>query len=226
LAIGVLPGFLLVWACATVPPEPTEDQDPNAPEIDAGFHPKRVQGDDEPATTPTAPATTSTTPPPRPTTPVADAAPITPSAPIAAHGDVVISEIMYDPTGPEPASEWFEVHNLAAEPRSLLGIVIQDGAGRTHTIAADVVVQPNGYAVLARDARVTSTVYDYGKGLIDTQGILLANGTTGALSLVGLDTVKYGLFNFTAANGQSAQLQPDNSWKLAAPTPAAPNAPR
>jgi hypothetical protein len=147
-----------------------------------------------------------------------DAAPPAPSAPRPAVGEVLITEVMYAPLTPEPTTEWFELHSLASSPRSLTGLTIKDGSGRTQTIAPNVVLAPGAYVVLARttagaiSAKVPAGViaYEYGAGLPNTAGVLLTNGATGGLALldgaVTLASAPYGGW-FTQSGGHSVQLK-------------------
>ncbi|HLK37541.1 MAG TPA: hypothetical protein VKU41_12365 [Polyangiaceae bacterium] len=134
-------------------------------------------------------------------------------------GDLLISEVMFYPSGPEPQSEWFEVYNLADSPRLLSGLTIQDGYPRTHVIASDppVVAPSHAYVVLVRNQVAAvdelvppaSIVYEYGAGLASGQGIELENGTTGDVSLWNGGTlvadVPYGAWGM-ASVGQSIEL--------------------
>ena len=121
-------------------------------------------------------------------------------------GEVLITEVMFNPTGTEPDAEWFELHNTTASPKILSGLTLTDGAARTHTIAAGVTIAPNAYAVFVRLRTAAATakvptaaiLYEYGTGLTATTGIILANGTTGAIKLsdgaTTIATVPYGSF--------------------------------
>ena len=137
-----------------------------------------------------------------------------------AQGDIVISEVMFRPGGQEPESEWFEVHNVTASPKSLSGLTIKDKA-RSHVIGAGVMVDPGAYVVLVRDqatalaAKVPAAaiVYEYGTGLGPSAGILMTNDNTGVLTLSSGATeiarAKYGplgLSSPTVVKGQSIQL--------------------
>jgi hypothetical protein len=239
---------VLVWGCAMKNPEwePARAIDPSLPTIDASWDPIPER--------------------PRPTAP--DAAPegeprsVEPGgasgtsgksenesalpapyedAPKPAQGEVLITEVMYNPSTPEPASEWFEVHNTTSEARSLSGLTIVDGAARTCVIGPGVVVPPGGWVVLARSiagataAKVpTSAIaYEYGTGVADGSGIQLANSDTGAVFLrdgaVTIAQADYG--GWFAANGASIQLHAlgfaasaqSASWCLSS-TPWAPGA--
>lgn len=136
-------------------------------------------------------------------------------------GELVITEIMFDPSGSVPEAQWFEVYNLTATPELLNGLTIQDGWGDAQVIASasPVVVPPFAYVLLVRDAATAvssavpsvSIVYEYGMGLSSDQGIELAWDATGDLSLwnggVELVDVPYGPWN-AAFLGQSIELGP------------------
>jgi hypothetical protein len=170
----------------------------------------------------------------------ASAAPTPPTAPRPAVGEVLITEVMYAPLTPEPTTEWFELHSLASSDRTLTGLTIKDGSGRTQTIAPSVILAPGAYVVLARttagaiSAKVPAgaIVYEYGAGLPNTAGVLLTNGATGGLALldgaVTLASAPYGGW-FTQSGGHSVQLKvldpsvaaAKASWCLSANTWAA-----
>ncbi|MCC7540037.1 MAG: lamin tail domain-containing protein [Deltaproteobacteria bacterium] len=102
---------------------------------------------------------------------VPDAGPSSPSA----AGQLVITEIMYDPTGTEPDNEWFELFNPSASVSyELQGCVLTSGAAN-HTIGSSIVMDPGTYAVVARTNMVTGLpeVYVYG----GSGNIQLGNGS-------------------------------------------------
>jgi hypothetical protein len=146
-----------------------------------------------------------------------DSAPPPSSTPKPTAGEVLISEVMYDGAGTEPAGEWIELYNKAAAPRSLSGLTLKDGANRTHVIGAGVTIAAGAYVVLARNkagaiaAKVPAAAiaYDYGAGLADSAGVLLANGTTGGITLLnGATTISQAAYGgwFTQPGGSSVQL--------------------
>lgn len=179
-------------ACAVAEAEDFRPEiDPTTPGVDAGYDPtmpkadggdKKPDGAAQPPPSSSQDAGTSTD---------AGGQQQPQQAPKASQGDVLISEVMYDPFGQEPDTEWFEVTNVTSSARSISGLVIADGAGRTHTIGAGVVVAPGAYVVLARKksaatgAKVPAStiVYEYAATLPDNAGIQLANGDTGGLTL-------------------------------------------
>jgi hypothetical protein len=168
-------------------------------------------------------------------------------------GDVLITEVMFDPSGNQPLAEWFEVYNAAPTPERLDGLTIRDGYPHEQLVAAalPVVVPPQGYAVLVRDRAVAesgqvpsaSILYDYGGGLPADQGIILANGAAGDLSLWDgatlLADVPYGPWSldyygasielaalrYEASNQEWAWCAAPNAWGAATDfgTPGAPN---
>jgi hypothetical protein len=78
---------------------------------------------------------------------------VTPAgATLPTQGEVLVTEVLYDPSSPEPASEWIEVHNAASSARSLSGLTLVDGAGRTKVIGPGVELAPGAYAVLVRSS--------------------------------------------------------------------------
>jgi hypothetical protein len=136
-------------------------------------------------------------------------------------GDLVISEVMYAPSGPLPDFQWFEVCNLTGTPLSLGGLTIDDGQGDYAFIPTDppVVVDPYALALVVRSltgaaaAQVPSApiVYEYGAGWSQGQGIQLATDATGDLALWNggtlLADVPYGTWGL-GAPGQSVELSP------------------
>lgn len=131
---------------------------------------------------------------------------------------MLITEVMYDPFGTEPAGEWFELHNVASSARTLSGLSIVDGGNRTHTIGAGITIDPGAYVVFARvktsavagKVPATAIVYEYGAGLPDNGGIQLANGTTGGLYLrdgaTQIAQADYGGW-YSQSGGSSVQLK-------------------
>lgn len=174
--------------------ELSPDIDPTVPGVNAGYDPSAPRGDGGAETSssklpgPSSSSSggdgqedagqSSTTPPPA-------------GGSKPAQGEVLITEVMYDPTGAEPSSEWFELTNVTASPKTLSGLVLADGANRTHTIGPNVVIAPGAYVVFARNKNAAiagkvpsaAIVYEYGTGLPDNGGIQLANGSTGGLRL-------------------------------------------
>jgi hypothetical protein len=173
--------------------------------LDAASHDEAADGADEPSPADVTPDDPDAAPPVIAST--------------ASPGDLLITEIMFAPWGPEPQSEWFEIYNTSVDPKLLSGLTLQDGYPRTHVIAADppVVIPSQTYVVLVRDRAVAvanvvpdaAIAYEYGAGLAPGEGIQLENDASGALSLWNgstlLANVPYGPWGLTSY-GQSIEL--------------------
>lgn len=217
---------ILAAACASSEvPDVSPDIDPSLPGVEGTGDPTRAEGG-APAAPDAGTRDSGSSPKPTPKAPAdagsgdattilpVDAGP--PPPPKPGVGEVLITEVMYDPFGTEPDSEWFELHNRASETRSLGGLVISDGGGRTHTIKAGTTIAPGAYVVFVRSigaaGKVPSTAiaYEYGESLPSNGGVILANGDTGALYLRNGGTViaqaDYGGW-FSQSGGSSVQLK-------------------
>lgn len=142
------------------------------------------------------------------------------SAPRVGAGELLITEVQFDPSGAEPDGEWIEVLSLATSPRTLKGLTLRDGAGRIRLVADDVVLAPGVYTVLARSrtaARTqgvpdTAIAYEYGNGESSGSGVILANGSTGSIAILTgtqeLVRVPYGSFSISGnGSGKSYELR-------------------
>lgn len=136
-------------------------------------------------------------------------------------GEVLISEVMFDPSGSEPNGEWIEITSRINETRRLSGLTLKDGAGRTHLIDTPtaLTIGPKQVVVLVRSRTGANTAlvpsstvaYEYGAGASPTEGILLTNGTSGGVALYNGATLianaPFGAFAFASATGRSLQLK-------------------
>ena len=103
-------------------------------------------------------------------------------------GDVVISEIMANPSGDDTGREWFEVYNATHEAVDLAGVTVvaskTDGTALSQLVVDKLTVAANGYAVLgsaAPDLKPAFVTYGYGASLAlrNADGLLaLKCGTT------------------------------------------------
>jgi hypothetical protein len=138
---------------------------------------------------------------------------------LPAQGDLLVTEVMFDPSGAVPDAQWFEVYNTTSVPELLSGLTIFDGYSNAHVIASQppVIAPPGAYVLLVRDRATadaasvpdSAIVYEYGAGLASNDGIKLATDSTGDLSLWN-DTsqivdVPYGSWGM-ASVGQSIEL--------------------
>ena len=197
----------------------TPDVDPSLPGLDAAYDPTPGQPGSKDTGGASEPADSSAAKAPFANEAGIDAAPPPPVVPKPASGEVLITEVMYTTAGPEPASEWIELHSLATSSRTLAGLILKDGGGRTHVIVGPLTIAPNAWVVLARNkagaiaAKVPAAaiVYEYGAGLSDNVGVVLANGATGGVSLLNGATVitaaPYGGWFSGGVGGSSVQLK-------------------
>lgn len=63
---------------------------------------------------------------------------------------VIINEVLADPEGPEPASEWVEIVNDGRAPADLSSYVLSDGGGQTPL--PPVTLAPGAFALLVNEA--------------------------------------------------------------------------
>ena len=72
--------------------------------------------------------------------------------PFSVPSEVIITEIMQNPASVSDANgEWFEICNLTNYSLNLNGWTISDYDNDSHTITADIVLPPLGYAVLGNN---------------------------------------------------------------------------
>lgn len=142
-------------------------------------------------------------------------------------GDLLITEIMYDPTSLTDAEgEWFEIYNTTSQAIDLYHLVIKKNELEDHIIDEHYMLASHGYGVLARtNNAVSGNKYVYGTAIsLNNAGAILSirnygtDGTNGSL----IFSVDYGGQGFPSATGASICLDPDklnltgasagNSW--------------
>src|SRR3989344_3911678 len=149
-------------------------------------------------------------------------------APQVVHGQVVISEIMYDLEGTDTGREWVEIHNTSGvdvdlsswkffESETNHGLTVAQGSG---------VVPASGFAVIAdTPAKFLADWSGYSGVLFDSSFSLSNTGEL--LSLKNgdavVDTVSYASDQGALGDGNSLQKS-GSSWLPATPTPGAANA--
>lgn len=103
------------------------------------------------------------------------------TAAIAAPGDVVISEIMYNPDGQtlgeDDLYEWVELCNLLPEPVQLVGMMLSDGGNQLFLDGYEL--QPMARVVVAADGGSFSSAYGTGVPLVSWDGIWTKLGNSG-----------------------------------------------
>ncbi len=119
-------------------------------------------------------------------------------------GDLVITEIMFDPSVSESTNEWFEVYNPTGSNIDINGYIICDNSD-SHTIGSSTIVPSMGYAVLAKSGTASPSVdYVYSTlALANTGDELSLKCPDGTL----IDRVDYTSFGL-GADGASIQLNP------------------
>jgi hypothetical protein len=133
-----------------------------------------------------------------------------------AAGDLVITEILYDPAAVADADgEWFEIYNPGDDAIALSGLVVESARGtgtESFTVGADVVLPERGYVILGRSANAAtnggvSVDYAWGAG---TSALALSNSGDSLKLYYGstvFDAVTYGTTGgWPTAAGKSLEL--------------------
>ncbi len=127
-------------------------------------------------------------------------------------GDIIITEIMPNPTFvTDVKGEWFEVYNTTSSDINMKNWTIKDDGSDSHTIATDLIVPANGYAVLSRNASYAVNGHvDENYKYSGTQ-FKLANVTDEVILMYNtteIDAVRYSsALNFPTFNGNSLTLR-------------------
>jgi hypothetical protein len=131
-----------------------------------------------------------------------------------AYGDLLITEIMYDPAAmSDSEGEWFEIYNNSGQTVDLQNLVLDRDGSNRHTISESVMVPAGEYAVVSRNAAATdgSIVYTYGSSItLSNSGAVLSvfNEDTGTGTGSLICTVNYGNTGFPSGSGASICLDP------------------
>jgi hypothetical protein len=131
------------------------------------------------------------------------------------YGDILITEIMYDPSAlSDTEGEWFEIYNNSDQAINLQQLVLGRDDGDRHTITDPIELLPGEYFVFARTDLATdaSNSYSYGSDIsLTNTGAVLAiyneDTDTGPGALV--FSVDYGGTDFPDGSGASISLNPD-----------------
>jgi hypothetical protein len=76
------------------------------------------------------------------------------------YSHLLISEIMYDPSGTEPDGEYIEIYNNSAKRCSLNGVSLIDGnTSSTPFLFTDISIEPYSYVVIAQSAAAFVSAY-------------------------------------------------------------------
>jgi hypothetical protein len=138
----------------------------------------------------------------------------TPATGVYNSGDLLITEIMYDPAilG-DSEGEWFEIYNNTDQAVDLDQVVIRKNGTESHIINAQVQLGAHEYYVLSRTegAVIATNKYIYGSSIsLNNTGANLAlcnygtDGTNGSV----ICSVDYSAEGFPGASGASICLSP------------------
>jgi hypothetical protein len=130
-------------------------------------------------------------------------------------GDLLITEIMYDPTSlTDTYGEWFEIYNNTGHSVNLQHLVISKNATDRHIIDAPVTLASHGYLVFARtENAVSGDKYVYGTSItLNNTGAILTISNYGTDGTDGTEicSVNYGGTDFPSGSGASIGLNPES----------------
>jgi hypothetical protein len=129
------------------------------------------------------------------------------------NGDLLITEIMYDPASlTDAVGEWFEIYNNTGHSVDLQQLVIRKNDTESHVINRQVILASHGYGILARrEEAVAGDKYVYNTDItLNNTGAVLSvcnygtDGTDGSV----ICSVNYGGDGFPDATGASLCLDP------------------
>jgi hypothetical protein len=128
-------------------------------------------------------------------------------------GDLLITEIMYDPTAlADAAGEWFEIYNTTDQTLNLQNLVVEKNGTDRHIINESITLSPKSYLVLSRtENAVAGNYYVYGTGIsLNNAGAILSVSNYGTDGTDGttICSVDYGAQDFPSATGASICLNP------------------
>ncbi len=118
-------------------------------------------------------------------------------------GELVITEIMKDPTGAlsDTSAEWFEVYNASTTTITMCGWTVSDDGGETFDMTSDVTVLPGNYALFMRSG---STASNGGLAADYVYGSSLQLGNTGDEIILRNDAMEIDRVDYTEAFGDAA----------------------
>jgi cysteine-rich repeat protein len=141
-------------------------------------------------------------------------------------GDLVITELMIDPSLAEPGAEWIEIKNVTDKPIDLNGLqLVGKGTEKSSTLNFSLVIQPGAYLVLSSSLDATKngdlkSAWAYGSGLA------MNNSSQDIVALqwggVVIDKVEFSLGSggWLKATGASLQLADGKTDALSNDLPA------
>ncbi|NMC69539.1 MAG: hypothetical protein GYA57_05650 [Myxococcales bacterium] len=137
-------------------------------------------------------------------------------APVAAAGDVIVTEILYDPNAvADPDGEWFEIYNPTSRLLNLEGVVFSDlnTPPDRFTVTGRLLIGPGQYLVFGRNGNPATNggvtvdyVYPSGFNLANTDDEIII--TAGTVEIDRVTWNEAGTPPWPAATGASIQLNP------------------
>lgn len=138
-----------------------------------------------------------------------------PVAGAIAYGELLITEIMPDPSAlSDTEGEWFEIYNNSNRAINLQNLVLDRDGTNIHSIGTSIDLLPGEYYVMARTVTASNAVnsYVYGSAitLSNTGAVLsLYNEDTGSGPGALIFSVDYGEAAFPSGSGASISLNPN-----------------
>lgn len=137
-----------------------------------------------------------------------------PVAGAISYGELLITEIMYDPSAlSDTEGEWFEIYNNSGRTLQLQNLILERDDANQHIIAGSLELPPASYYVFARTEQATdvSNKYLYGSDIsLSNTGAILSIYNEGSGSLPGtlIFSLNYGEASFPSGTGASIVLAP------------------
>lgn len=141
----------------------------------------------------------------------------------AATSDVIITEIMFNPTGADTDHEWLELKNIGSDSVEVIGGSSSSGwrlfDGSNHTFSTSTVLSSNEFLILAQDEIVFLSDHPSFVGKIIKSSFNLGNSSSTVALRIGSDGIKWSEITYDSAwggagNGKSLEkknLSGDNS---------------
>jgi hypothetical protein len=128
-----------------------------------------------------------------------------------AYGDLLITEIMYNPSAlSDTEGEWFEIYNASNQSIDIFELVIKQGSVVQHVVNEHILLEPQQYLALGRSLSASTGIgYVYGSDLTLTNTedeIELANYGTDGTDGQSISIVNYGIAGFPDGTGASLNL--------------------
>jgi hypothetical protein len=130
---------------------------------------------------------------------------------IIGYGDLLITEIMYNPSAlSDTEGEWFEIYNASGQSIDIFELVIKKESVVQHIINEHILIEPQQYLALGRSLNASSNIsYVYGSDLTLTNTedeIELANYGSDGTDGQPISIVNYGITGFPNGTGASLNL--------------------